>query len=50
MREQYEAVHKTYAPQGCSIQMLVRVGKPVKQVPRSLWRDVQEIIRNGAAR
>ncbi|MGH8246505.1 MAG: Acg family FMN-binding oxidoreductase [Gammaproteobacteria bacterium] len=47
MREQYEAVHKAYAPQGGTIQMLIRVGKPVKQVPRSMRRDVREIIEDG---
>ncbi len=50
MREQYEAVHKVYAPTGGTIQMLVRVGKPVKQVPRSMRRDVREIIWNRVAR
>lgn len=44
MREQYAAVHRAYAPQGGTIQMLVRLGKPVKQVPRSMRRDVREII------
>lgn len=50
MREQYQAIHKAYAPEGGTIQMLVRVGKPVKQVPRSMRRDVQEIITTGATR
>lgn len=50
MREQHEAVHKAYAPQGGTIQMLVRIGKPVKEVPRSMRRDVWEIITNGPAR
>lgn len=50
MREQYEAVHRAHAPQGGTIQMLVRIGRPIKQVPRSMRRDVQEILANGGAR
>ncbi len=46
MREQYEAVHKAFAPGGGTIQMLVRVGKPTEQVPRSMRRDVREIVVN----
>ncbi len=46
MREQYQAVHKAFAPGGGTIQMLVRVGKPTKQVPRSMRRDVREIVVN----
>ncbi len=47
MRAQYEAIHKAYASDGGTIQMLVRVGKPVRQVPRSMRRGVQEILMNG---
>ncbi|MNC22107.1 hypothetical protein D3C75_700970 [compost metagenome] len=40
----YEAVHRDYAAQGGTLQMLVRVGQPVKEAPLSMRRDVTELL------
>lgn len=39
----YAALHRDYAPQGGTLQMLVRIGKPVKEAPLSMRRDVREL-------
>ncbi len=39
----YAAIHRDYAPQGGTLQMLVRVGQPVKEAPLSMRRDVREL-------
>jgi hypothetical protein len=50
MREPYQAIHRAYASDGGTTQMLARVGMPVRQVPRSMRRGVEEILMNGAPR
>ncbi|RAV05625.1 Acg family FMN-binding oxidoreductase [Paenibacillus sp. YN15] len=40
----YQAIHRDYAPQGSILQMLVRVGQPVKEAPLSMRRDVTELL------
>jgi len=44
MSELYKGIHKDYAPEGGTIQMLVRLGKPTKEVPQSMRRDVMDLI------
>lgn len=44
MHELYSAVHRDYAPEGGTIQMLVRLGKPAKEVPQSMRCDVMDLI------
>lgn len=44
MHTLYEGIHRDFAPQGGTIQMLVRVGRPSKQVPRSMRRDVSALL------
>lgn len=39
----YAAIHRDYAPQGGTLQMLVRIGQPVKEAPLSMRRDVREL-------
>ncbi|MCL1632135.1 hypothetical protein M3N64_09245 [Sporolactobacillus sp. CPB3-1] len=46
MRAQYTLIHRKYAAQGQTIQMLVRVGTPTEQVPQSMRRDVMDLIRH----
>lgn len=48
MGELYNSIHRTYAPGGGIIQMLVRVGKPEKQAPHSMRRDVMDLVAAGA--
>ena len=36
--------HAGYAPAGETIQMLVRVGRPTKDVPRSTRRDAADLV------
>ncbi|WP_019913488.1 Acg family FMN-binding oxidoreductase [Paenibacillus sp. HW567] len=40
----YSDIHRSYAPGGGTIQMLVRLGTPLNEVPLSMRRDVQELI------
>ncbi|MNC64999.1 hypothetical protein D3C75_1152440 [compost metagenome] len=40
----YSDIHRSYAPGGGTIQMLVRLGTPLTEVPLSMRRDVQELI------
>ncbi len=47
MKEVYEGIHRDYAPDGGTIQMLVRLGKPTKDVPLSMRRDVMDLIPGG---
>lgn len=44
MNELYSGIHLDYAPEGGTIQMLVRIGKPEEQVPQSMRRDVMDLI------
>ncbi|CFX70507.1 Nitroreductase [Syntrophomonas zehnderi OL-4] len=44
MNELYQGIHRDYAPDGGTIQMLMRVGKPTKEVPPSMRRDVMDLI------
>lgn len=44
MKEPYSSIHKDYASEGGTIQMLVRLGKPTKEVPKSMRRDVMDLI------
>jgi len=46
MNKQYTGIHRSYAPKGQTIQMLVRIGTPTKSVPQSMRRDVMELVRN----
>ncbi len=48
MNELYRGIHRDYAAGGETIQMLVRLGRPTKEVPRSMRRDVTELIIGGA--
>lgn len=44
MKEPYSSIHRDYASDGGTIQMLVRLGKPTKEVPQSMRRDVMDLI------
>jgi hypothetical protein len=44
MKEPYSGIHRDYTSDGGTIQMLVRVGKPTKEVPQSMRRDVMDLI------
>jgi nitroreductase len=44
MKEPYNSIHNEYASDGAAIQMLVRLGKPTKDVPLSMRRDVMDLI------
>lgn len=44
MQGPYGEIHRQYAPGGGTIQMLVRVGQPTKDVPQSMRRDVTELV------
>lgn len=44
MKEPYNSIHREYASDGGTIQMLVRLGKPTKEVPQSMRRDVMDLI------
>jgi hypothetical protein len=44
MKEPYNSIHRDYASDGGTIQMLVRLGKPTKEVPQSMRRDVMDLI------
>ncbi|MET1249525.1 hypothetical protein ABWW58_12130 [Sporolactobacillus sp. STCC-11] len=44
MSKLYHSIHNTYAPEGQTIQMLVRIGKPTEKVPQSMRRDVMDLI------
>lgn len=44
MKGPYDGIHRDYAPQGGTIQMLVRLGVPTQKVPQSMRRDVMDLI------
>lgn len=44
MKEPYSSIHSDYASDGGTIQMLVRLGEPIKEVPQSMRRDVMDLI------
>lgn len=44
MKKEYENIHRQYAPDGGTIQMLVRIGKPSKGTPVSMRRDVMDFV------
>lgn len=44
MKDQYENFHKDYANKGDTIQMFFRIGKPTREVPKSMRRDVMDFI------
>ncbi len=44
MNEFYLGIHRDYAPEGGTIQMLMRVGQPATEVPPSMRRDVMDLI------
>lgn len=44
MKGPYTGIHRDYAPDGGTIQMLVRLGKPAKEVSPSMRRDVMDLI------
>ncbi len=44
MKKLYNGIHRDYAPDGGTIQMFVRLGKPTKKIPQSMRRDVMDLI------
>ncbi len=44
MEEPYRRIHQEYTPDGETIQMLFRVGRPTKPAPPSMRRSVMELI------
>lgn len=44
MKEPYSSIHRDYASDGGTIQMLARLGEPTKEVPQSMRRDVMDMI------
>jgi hypothetical protein len=44
MREQYNKIHSDYAPNGSTIQMFFRMGKPTKEFPQSMRREVMDLV------
>lgn len=44
MEEIYHGIHREYAPDGGTIQMFVRLGKPTKEAPPSMRRSVMDLI------
>lgn len=47
MAEPYAQVHAEYAPDGGTIQMLVRVGTPTTEYPVTMRRDAADLVRLG---
>jgi Nitroreductase family len=45
MAEIYKEIHREYAGENETIQMLVRLGVPEKEVPPTMRLDVTEIIK-----
>lgn len=45
MKEQYNGIHRDYAPEGGTIQMFVRMGKATQEFPQSMRRDVMDLIK-----
>lgn len=46
MKEQYSKIHSDYAQEGSTIQMFFRLGKPTKEFPQSMRRDVMDLMEN----
>lgn len=44
MKEQYVKIHQEYAPEGGTIQMFIRLGKPAKEALQTMRRDVMDLI------
>lgn len=44
MEEQYNKIHSDYAPEGSTIQMFFRIGKPTQEFTQSMRRDVMDLI------
>lgn len=44
MGEQYAAVHDRYAPDGETIQMIVRLGNPTVEYPPTMRRDASDLL------
>jgi hypothetical protein len=44
MSDLYLNIHNDYAPEGATIQMLFRLGKPLHSVPCSMRRDVNDLL------
>lgn len=44
MEEQYSKIHNDYALNKGTIQMLFRIGKPTQEFPRSMRRDVMDLV------
>lgn len=44
MKNVYDEIHRDYALNGDTIQMLVRIGKPTKEAPLSMRQDVMNLI------
>lgn len=44
MKEVYDEIHRDYAPEGGTIQMLIRIGRPTQEAPLSMRQDVMDII------
>lgn len=44
MSQAYKRIHEQYAPDGGTIQMLVRIGRPTQSVPVTMRRDVMDLI------
>ncbi|MFJ2370417.1 Acg family FMN-binding oxidoreductase [Microbacterium sp. NPDC087665] len=44
MAAPYKAIHEQYAPDGATIQMLVRVGTPTREYPVTMRRDANSLV------
>jgi hypothetical protein len=44
MKEPYSSIHRDYASGGGTIQMFLRLGKPTKEAPLSMRRDVMDLL------
>lgn len=44
MEEQYGNIHSEYAPEGSTIQMFIRLGKPTIHFPQSMRRDIMDLV------
>lgn len=48
MKEEYNKIHKDYASNENTIQMFFRIGKPVAEFPRSMRRDIMNLIKKSS--
>ncbi|RIJ45071.1 hypothetical protein DZF93_00330 [Clavibacter michiganensis subsp. insidiosus] len=46
MAEPYAALHARYAPDGSTIQMLVRIGTATTEYPVTVRRDAEQLLRS----